>query len=98
MTGSGKKIKSTLTEQKRVPVLHPGMREASAGTITKIDVGSRPLGQFMVPGNEVGMKMSFNDVLDLQSLLRGCVQVYLNIALRIDYCCNCFGTNEVRGV
>jgi hypothetical protein len=52
----------------------------------------------VLAGDEVGVEMRLDDVLDLQVLLAGVVDVEVDVALRVDDGGDAFGCNEVGGV
>ena len=60
---------------------------------------SRPCARpFLVPGDEIGMKMSFKNVPDLEVLLFRRLQINVNVALRIDHGRFAAGADHVRSV
>jgi len=61
------------------------MREFRVGLRSYIDLRARARCQLFVPGNKVGVQMSFEDVSDSKILLFGRLQIDVHIALRINY-------------
>src|SRR6266568_847341 len=84
VTGSCKKIEPALTELEGITVFDGGMRESSAGTFAEINARSSALSKLMMAGDEVGVQVGFDDVLDLQTLFHSVVKVDVNVALRIN--------------
>ena len=74
------------------------MREPGCGAGAQVDVGAGAGGQLAVAGDEVGMQMGFDDVLDLEVVLAGGVEVDFDVALGIDDGGDAFGTQHVGGV
>ena len=52
----------------------------------------------MMAGDEVGVEMGLDDVLDLEVLLAGVVDVDVDVALGVDDGGDAFGGDEVGGV
>ena len=51
----------------------------------KIDARSGALRQFMMAGDEIGVQMRFDNVLDLEPFLPGGFEIDVHVALRVDY-------------
>ena len=49
-------------------------------------------------GDEIGVQMRLNDVLDLQPVLASLVEVNRHIPLRVNHSGHAFRTDHVRGV
>ena len=54
--------------------------------------------QLVVSGDEIGVQMRLEDMADLEILLLRCLQINLNITLRIDDDGFAFRSQHVRGV
>src|SRR5262249_37514109 len=98
VTGSGEKIEPALPELEGIAILDGSVRERCVGAIAQIDARSSALGKLMMAGDKIGVQMRFNDVLDLQVLFPGEVKIDVDIALRIDYCCNAFRSHQIGSV
>ena len=53
-------------------------------SLPKIDRSSRPIAKLEVPGDEVGVQVSQDDVLDAKSSFVGKRQVVADVTLRVD--------------
>src|SRR5437764_126124 len=84
MPWSGKKVEAALTELDGVAFMHRGVGKGCTGASTQVNPRSSARSKFMVPRDEVGVKMALNDVLDLQILLPCGFDVNIDVALRID--------------
>ena len=65
VSGSSKKIEAAVTELKGITVLDRGVREGGAGAFAEINPCSGALRKLMMTGDEVGVQVRFDDVLDL---------------------------------
>src|SRR5690349_9934105 len=71
-------------------------RKLRGGTMAKVDLCTGPRGQFTMSGNEVRVKMRFDDVLDRETLSLGLFQIQFHIALWIHNRCIAARSNQVR--
>ena len=60
-----KKVEATLAKLDGISVFNRRVRERSAGAFAEINARPGALGKLMMTGNEVGVKMRFDNVLDL---------------------------------
>src|SRR5262249_6617085 len=74
------------------------MGQISAGLFHKNDLGPGTSGQFAVTTHEIGMQMSFNDVLDGEIIGRCFLDVLVDIALGIDNHGFTFRADEIGGM
>jgi hypothetical protein len=74
------------------------VRERGFGLRSHVDAGAGSRCQLAVAGNEIGMKMSFEDVANGNVVLLCGLQVNLYITLRIDYNSLSFGRQHVGRV
>jgi hypothetical protein len=81
MTGSLHEIEPAVTELEGVAVGDGGMRKRRSGVPADINAGAGALSKLMVTGDEVGVQVRFDDVLDFQPLLARGVQVDVDVAL-----------------
>src|SRR5262245_50154395 len=68
-----------------VAFVHRNEVKLSAGTRTEVNLRAGAGGEFMMPGNKIGVAMCLDDVLDLESESSGLVEVDVDVALRIDH-------------
>ena len=98
MAGSLQKLEETASKPDRIAVFDGRVREGGAGLFAKVDSCARPLRKFTMSGDEVGVEMSFNDVLDLEPFLRGGFEIDVDVPLRVDHGGNTLRTDKVRSV
>src|SRR5580704_2974598 len=91
-------IEAAVSELQRVPVFYGGVRKGRARRSSDIDARARTFGKFVVPGDEVGVQVSFDDVLDLQALFGGEIDVKVDVALGVYDSRDSSGTDQVGGV
>ena len=96
MAGCRQKIETALTELERIAVFDRRMREGGARAVAEINARSGALRELMVAGDEVGVQVRLDDVLDLQTLLLGGFNVDVDVALRIDDRRDSFRTDQSR--
>ena len=60
------------------------MRESGMCLCADVDLRAGAGGKFLVSGDKVGVKVSLEDVSDLEALLVGRFEIKINITLRID--------------
>ncbi len=67
---------------------------------TEIDRRAHPIAQFQVPGHEIGVQVRQQHVPDSQAVLRGELEVLIDVPLRIDHGGHArrLVADEVRGV
>ena len=70
----------------------------SWATGNPVDARSSAPGKLMMAGDEVGVQMRFDNVLDLQAPLPGGVYVNVDVALRVDHGRDPFRGDQVGGV
>src|SRR5205807_2273199 len=98
VSGSRKKIKAAVTELEGITLLDRCVREGGAGAFPEINARSSTLRELMMTGDEVGVQVCFDDVLDLQPLLLGGVEVDIDVALRINDRRDAFRTDQIGSV
>src|ERR1700687_4179909 len=98
VTGSLHEIESALPELNGVAVFHRRVRERCARGFSEVDARSSALRKLMMTGNEVGVQVRFDNVLDLQALFLGGVYVNVHVALRVDDGRNSLRTDQVGSV
>ena len=98
MAGSFEEAQAALAEGDLVAIVDGDVREPGCGAGAHVDLGAGAGGQLAVAGDEVGMQMGFDDVLDLEVVLAGGVEVDFDVALGIDDGGDAFGTQHVGGV
>ncbi len=98
MTGGPHEIETALAELNGVAVFDRRVRERRAGALSQIDARSGAPRKLMMAGDEVGVQVRFDNVLDLQAFLPGGVYVDVNVALRIDHGRDPFRGDQVGGV
>src|SRR6266496_26972 len=79
-----KKVETALAKPDGIAVFNRSVRERSAGAFAEINARRGALGKLMMTGNEVGVEVGFDNVLDLQVLSLGGIKVNVNVALRIN--------------
>jgi hypothetical protein len=98
MAGGLQKPQAALPELKLVSVLDGDVGELRAGAGSNVDTRTGAFRQFMMAGNEIGMQVCFNDVLNLPCVSSRRVQIKINVSLGIDDRGNAFRTDRVRCV
>jgi hypothetical protein len=68
VAGSLHEIEPAITEREGVAIPDGGVRKRRAGTRAKIDPRTGAFRKLAMAGYEVGVQMSFDDVLDLQTI------------------------------
>src|SRR5262249_10970170 len=89
---------AAVAELNLVSVLDRDVRKLSTGSRAKIDLRSGAVGEFAMSRNEVGMKVSLDDVFDLPLPVGCCLEIDVHVTLRIDDGCNAVRRNHVRSV
>ena len=74
------------------------MRKRDYSLSAKNNFGACSCSEFVVTAYEVGVKMSLDDVFDLEMLRGGFSDVFIDIALRIDHNSLAVGADEIRRV
>jgi hypothetical protein len=72
-------------ELEGIAVLHRGVWKFRAGTGAEVNPRSRACRKFVVAGDEIGVQMSLDDVLDFQPALLGGFQINLDVPLQINH-------------
>ena len=99
MAGSLQEIEAALAELDGVAVLDRACAGTSAPEPSpEIDARAGALGKFVMAGDEVGVQVRFDDVLDLQPLFAGGVEVDVDVALRVDHRRDAFRPDQVGSV
>jgi hypothetical protein len=95
MAGGFEESQNDAAEFDFVAIMHVDMRKRGAGARTQVDFRSRTVGQFAMAAHEIGVQMGFNDVSDLQALLRRFVDIERHVTLRIDDDADAFRAQHV---
>jgi hypothetical protein len=74
------------------------VRELRASPRPDVDSGAGAGGQFAVAGDEIGMQVGLDHMLDAQAVLARGFQVDFDVALRVDHRRHAFRAGHVRGV
>src|SRR5215472_5782170 len=98
MPGRREKPEAALTEANLVCIVDRGMRELRARFGPEIDARPGALGQLQMAGDEVGVQMGLDDVLDSPALPGRRFHVEVDIALRIDDRGDALRPYHVRGM
>ncbi len=98
VAGSVEEVEVGVAELEGVAVFYGDVGESSVGIFAEVDAGSGALGQLVVAGDEVGVEMGLDDVLDAEIFLAGEVEVEVDVALRIDDSGDAFARDDVGGV
>src|SRR5207302_7559738 len=96
--GSLQEIETAVSERGRIAVADGAVRKRRAGAVAEVDGGAGLLREFLVSGDEVGVEMGLDDMLDAQAELGRGLQVNGDVALGIDDGRNATGPDQVRGV
>ena len=89
---------ATVAEEDLVSVAKGLMRKLRSGRGSHTNLCAGALRKLAVSGNKISVKMRFEDVFDRDVLLRGSVEVDLDITLRIDDECLALGGEQVGSV
>jgi hypothetical protein len=81
-----------------IAICDPAMRKRDYSLSAKNNFGACSCSEFVVTAYEVGVKMSLDDVFDLEMLRGGFSDVFIDIALRIDHNSLAVGADEIRRV
>jgi hypothetical protein len=84
VAGRFKDTNATVSEANLVSVAEGLMWELSSGEGSHANLCAGALRKLAMSGNEIGVEMRFENVLDRDVFFRGGVEVNLNITLRID--------------
>ena len=98
MAGSPHEIEPAFAELQRIAILDGRVRKRRVGVGTQVNSSAGAFRQFAMTRNEVGVQVRFDDVLDLQALLRGGFHVDVDVALRIDHGRDSLRTDQIRSV
>ena len=98
MAGRMKEAKVAGPEMKFIAVRDDYVREPCAGVRAQVNLCAGSFGQFVVPGDEVGMDVSLDDMPDLPALVCGCGQVNIHVTLRVNNDCHAAGPEHVGGM
>ena len=98
VAGGVEEVETGVAELEGIAFFDRGMGEGGVGVLAEIDAGVGALGEFVVAGDEVGVEMGLDDVLDAETLLAGEVEVEVYIALWVDDGGYAFGGHDVGGV
>ena len=98
MAGGVEEVEAGVAELEGVAVFDGGVGEGRVGVFAEIDAGAGALGELVMAGDEVGVEMGLDDVLDLEVLFAGVVDVEVDVALGVDDGGDAFGGDEVGGV
>jgi hypothetical protein len=92
------KPEAALAESDLVALADRYVREPRASPRANVDFGAGAGGQFAVAGNEIGMQMGFDYMLDAQAVPARGFQVDFDVTLRVDDRRYAFGANHIRGM
>jgi hypothetical protein len=98
VAGGVEEVDAGAAELEGVAFFDGGVGEGGAGVFAEVDAGAGALGEFVVAGDEVGVEMGLDDVLDAETFLAGEVEVEVYIALWVDDGGYAFGGHDVGGV
>src|SRR6267154_2091250 len=98
VAGRGEKVEATSAELDRIAVFHRRVRKGRARAGPEIDARPSALRKLVMTGDEIGVQVGFNDVLDLQALLAGGLNIDIHVALWINDRCDAFRTDQIRSV
>jgi hypothetical protein len=98
MPGSLQKPQANLAERNLILIAHRMMRKGCAGAFAQIDLCAGARRQFLMPGDEIRVQMSLNDMRDAQPALARNVEIEADVALRIDYGRYTVGADRIRCV
>src|SRR5215467_3593919 len=74
------------------------VRKPGPSLRSHINLRAGARGKFLMTGNEVGMQVSFKDVAYRNTVLGGCLQIQVDISLRIDNYGLVIRRQHVRGM
>jgi hypothetical protein len=81
-----------------IAICDAAMRKRDSSLSAKNNFGACACREFVVTAYEVGVKMSLDDVFNLEMLRGGFSDVFIDIALRIDDNSLAVGADEIRRV
>jgi hypothetical protein len=81
MAGSLEKLQAALAKADFIAIEQRDVRELCTCPRTKIDFRARAGGQLAVAGDEVGVQVRFDHVLDAQAVLASFVEVDFDVTL-----------------
>ena len=92
--------KRRITRPKRIssPSCTATCGNGRIGSGAQVDFRAGFGGQFHVAADEIGVQVSFDDVLDLEPLRAGFVEIKRDVALRVHHAGHTFGPKHVRRV
>src|SRR5258708_2985116 len=83
------------SERNLICIPHRFVTERGAGAIAEINCRSRELGELVMPRNEIGVQVRFDDVTDRETVLARRVEIDIDIALRIDHGRHALRANQI---
>ena len=86
------------SEANFVAVAHRHVLQGRIGCCAQIDFRAGLGCELNMAANEIGMQVSFNDVLDLEPLRAGFVQIERDVALRVHHAGHALRPQHVRSV
>ena len=98
VAGGVEEVEAGVAEAEGVAVFDRCVREGSVGVFAEVDAGAGAFGEFVMAGDEVGVEMGLDDVLDLEIFLAGSFDVDVDVTLRVDDGGDALGGDEVGGV
>ena len=98
MAGGVEEVEAGIAELEGVAVFDGDVRKGRVGIFAEVDSGAGALGELVVAGDEVGVEMRLDDVLDAEIFLGREVEVEVNVALRVDNGSDAIARDDVGGV
>ena len=95
---SFKEAQMALAESQLVAIFHWNVGKRCASRRAEIDCRASERRQLAMPGNEIGMQVCFDDVLNGEIVFPGLFEIDANVTLGIDYGRDAFGPQHVGGV
>ncbi len=96
--GVWRKSKRALPNWRVSPSWRAMWGKVACAVFAEVDAGSGALGKLVMAGDEVGVEVGFDDVLDAEILLAGEVEVEVDVALGVDDGGDTFAGDDVGGV
>ena len=85
MTGGFEEPQDRPAEADLIAFARGNVGEFGAGALAQMDLRAGARGQLAMAADEIGVQVGLNDVLDLQAVLAGFIEIELDVALGIDH-------------